>query len=64
MTFLLNNKFKGKDLPNLGLDNLGLPKMGKIFFYEAELIFFASVSAIFGVCLPHLESRISLAAFW
>ena len=62
MTFILENKIRKKDLPILDLDNLGLPEMGD-YFYEAELIFLASVSAIFGVCLPQRESRISLAAF-
>ncbi len=56
MTVVLENKIKKKDLPSLGLDVLGLPKMGN---YDAELIFLAKVSAIFGVCLPQRESRIS-----
>jgi hypothetical protein len=29
MTFILENKMVKKDLPILGLDNLGLPEMGK-----------------------------------
>ena len=59
MTVVLEIKIKKKDLPSLGLDVLGLPKMGN---YDAELIFLAKVSAIFGVCLPQRESRISWAA--
>ena len=30
MTFVLENKIVEKDLPILGLDSLGLPKMGKL----------------------------------
>ena len=30
MTFVLENKIRKKDLPILGLDNLGLPEMGKM----------------------------------
>ena len=59
MTVVLEIKIKKKDLPSWCLDILGLPEMGN---HDAELIFLASVSAIFGVCLPHRESRISCAA--
>jgi len=34
MTFVLENKIKKKDLPILGLDNLGLPRMGKFFIEQ------------------------------
>jgi len=32
MTFVLENKIKKKDLPILGLDNLGLPEMGNYLY--------------------------------
>jgi len=31
MTFVLENKKREKDLPSLGLDIMGLPKMGNIY---------------------------------
>ena len=36
MTFVLENKIVEKDLPILGLDNLGLPEMGKNFLHEQK----------------------------
>jgi len=38
MTFVLENRIKKKDLPILGLDDLGLPRLGKKILFTNQII--------------------------
>ena len=46
MTLILNNKFTKKDLPRLGLYNLGLPEMGNLKRYFTVKLEFQSYKFI------------------